>query len=197
MAIQVAVTHRTEYKYDRPVALGPHLIRLRPASHTRTPVLSYSLKLSPAQHLLNWQQDPYGNHLARVLVPGTTEDLTIDVELLLELSPINPFDFFIEPGAEEFPFDYGSELARDLDQFLAQPSVGPLLDSFVAGIPREKLSTVAFLIDLNRRVRDTVAYVTRPEHGIQTCEETSSSGRVHAEIAVATRAGSSTSRARR
>jgi len=172
MAIQVAVTHRTEYKYDRPVALGPQVIRLRPASHTRTPVLSYSLKISPAQHILHWQQDPHGNHVARVLVLGNTDALTIDVELLLELTPVNPFDFFIEPGAEEFPFAYRPELARDLDPFLAQPLNGPLLDSFVAGISREKLSTVAFLVALNHRVRDNVAYVTRPEHGIQTCEET-------------------------
>ena len=92
--------------------------------------------------------------------------------LLVELSPINPFNFFIEPGAEEFPFQYGPDLARDLELFLEQPPAGPLLDSFVAGISREKISTVSFLVDLNRHVRDTVAYVTRPEHGIQTCEET-------------------------
>ena len=55
MAIHVALSHVTHYKYDRLVALGPQIVRLRPAPHCRTPILSYSLKIEPADHFINWQ----------------------------------------------------------------------------------------------------------------------------------------------
>src|SRR6187200_1914303 len=100
MAIHVALRHRTRYDYDRPVSLSPHVIRLRPAPHCRTPILSYSLGLVPKQHFNNWQQDPFGNYLARVVFPESTRQLVVDVELVAEMAVLNPFDFFLEPSAE-------------------------------------------------------------------------------------------------
>src|SRR5262245_18048881 len=104
MAIHVALRHRTRYAYDRPVSLSPHVIRLRPAPHCRTQVLSYSLEVDPQKHFINWQQDPFGNYLARVVFPDTTRQLVVDVELVAEMAVLNPFDFFLEPAAETFPF---------------------------------------------------------------------------------------------
>src|SRR5688500_12767061 len=100
MSIRVALNHRTTYQYDRPVALGPQLVRLRPAPHSRTPVLSYSLKVEPREHFINWQQDPYGNFLARYVFTGSARQLKIEVDLIAEMTVINPFDFFIEAEAE-------------------------------------------------------------------------------------------------
>ena len=114
MTIRVALKHYTRYNYDRPITLAPHIIRLRPAPHSRTPIPSYSIKVEPAEHFVNWQQDPFGNHLARYVFPEKTRTFSISVELIADLIAINPFDFFLEEEAEHFPFDYGLQLSRDL-----------------------------------------------------------------------------------
>ena len=118
MAIHVALYHKTHYRYDRPVSLSPQIIRLRPAPHSRTSILSYSLKLAPETHFINWQQDPHGNWLARVMFPEKTRELLIEVDLVAEMAVFNPFDFFLEPSAEKFPFVYEPSLAKELAPFL-------------------------------------------------------------------------------
>ena len=172
MGIQVALNHRTQYRYDKAVSLGPQVIRLRPAPHCRTPILSYSLNVTPAEHLLNWQFDLHNNHLARVLFPEKTNEFVVEVDLVAELSPFNPFDFFLEPGVEDYPFEYAPELAKDLEPYRSVEPAGPLLQAFLGKPSREKRGTIGFLVDLNRRVRDEIDYVTRLDPGVQTCEQT-------------------------
>jgi uncharacterized protein (DUF2126 family)/transglutaminase-like putative cysteine protease len=172
LGIQVALNHRTTYRYERPVALGPQIVRLRPAAHCRTPIISYSMKVLPAEHLINWQQDPYNNFQARLLVSNKTPLLEVGVDLIAEIAAINPFDYFLEPEVDSYPFEYSPALARDLAPYRAVDSAGPYLKKFLDSVSQERRSTVDFLVDLNRRVRDEVAYVVRPEPGIQDCEET-------------------------
>jgi uncharacterized protein (DUF2126 family) len=172
MRIQVALNHRTQYRYDKAVLLGPQIIQLRPAPHCRTPILSYSLGVTPVDHLLNWQFDPYQNHLARLLFPNKTNDFVVEVDLVAELSPFNPFDFFLEPGVEDYPFEYSPELAKDLKPYRSVDPAGPLLQAFLQKLSNEKCGTVAFLVDLNRRLRDEIGYVMRLDPGVQTCEQT-------------------------
>jgi uncharacterized protein (DUF2126 family)/transglutaminase-like putative cysteine protease len=172
MRIRVALNHRTQYRYDKAVFLGPQVIQLRPAPHCRTPILSYSLSVTPAHHLVNWQLDPHHNHLARLLFPDRTNDFVVEVDLVAELSPLNPFDFFLEPGVEEYPFKYAPGLAKDLEPYRSLDPAGPLLQAFLQGISGDKRGTVGFLVDLNRRLRDEIGYVTRLEPGVQTSEQT-------------------------
>src|SRR4051812_7280321 len=156
MAIHVALNHRTSYTYDRPVTLGPQVVRLRPAAHCRTPILSYSLKVTPARHFVHWQQDQHGNHQARLVIPDKTQEFVVEVDLRAEISPVNPFDFFVEPGTEEYPFKYASDLQRDLELYLTPEAAGPKVSAFLKDISREKRGTVNFLTELNRCVRDAV-----------------------------------------
>ena len=176
MSIYVALHHVTHYKYDRPIDLGPQTIRLRPAPHTRTPILSYSLKVTPTNHFVNWQQDPQGNWLARFVFPEKATELKIEVDFTAQMTVINPFDFFVEPYADSFPFAYSADLKTELAPYLATMEPGPLFAEYLASIPREAPSTVNFLVDLNAKLRDQIRYIIRMEPGIQTPEETLASG---------------------
>ncbi len=172
MAIQVALTHKTQYRYDRLVNLGPQIVRLRPAPHCRTPILSYALKIEPAQHFLNWQQDPQSNYLARLVFPEPTRAFTVTVDLVADMAIINPFDFFLEKSADNFPFEYEPGLARELRPYLETEPVGKLVSKFLAEIDRTPAPTIDFLVAINRKVQEFVGYVIRLEPGIQSCEET-------------------------
>jgi len=176
MSIRVAIEHRTVYRYDRPVHLGPQLMRLRPAPHCRTPILAYSLRVTPEQHFLNWQQDPVGNHQARFVFPEPTCEFSVTVDLVAELTPVNPFDFFLDEGAQKWPFTYDERLARDLAQYLDSPAAAadPVLDGWVTKLrdasPPD--TTIDFLVWCNQRVQETVSYSVRMEAGVQTPEQT-------------------------
>ena len=172
MAIHVALTHKTHYRYDRRVNLGPQVVRLRPAPHCRTPILSYSLKIRPETHFLNWQQDPQSNFLARLVFPEPTSEFSVEVDLIAEMGVFNPFDFFLEPYAEQCPFTYDDALARELRPYLEKEVAGPKLAAFLVGIPRVSTRTVDYLVAINQRLTAAIGYVIRMEPGIQTCEET-------------------------
>jgi len=178
MPIRVALHHRTEYRYDQPSSLGAQVIRLRPAAHCRTRVLSYSLKVDPADHFLNWQQDPYGNFLARVSIHKPVKRFAVDIDLTAELIVINPFDFFLEPDAETFPFTYTPDLLKDLTPYLQSSPVmhdSPLAN-YVRRIDRKPRRTIDFLVELNKQLQRDVKYLIRMEPGVQTCDETLSKG---------------------
>jgi len=172
MAIRVALHHETEYSYDRPIAMQPQVVRLRPAPHCRTPIVSYSLSVEPAGHFLNWQQDPHGNFLARLVLPEKTERLRVSVDVIVDMTVINPFDFFVEDAASQFPFAYDPELAKDLLPFLERPAPGPRLASYLREVNRAPRRTIDFLVDLNQKLQTDLSYLVRMEPGVQTCEET-------------------------
>ena len=172
MTIRVALRHVTEYRYDNLINLGPQEVRLRPAPHCRTPVPSYSLKIEPAEHYINWLQDPHGNFVARLMFLKPTRNFRVAVDLLAEMTVINPFDFFVEPAAEMFPFEYADELAKDLVPFLDCLPVEPLLAAYLQTINAEPRKTIDFLVDLNLKLQSDVRYVIRLEPGVQNPEET-------------------------
>jgi len=177
VSIKVALHHLTHYKYDRPVALGPQVVRLRPAPHCRTRVSSYSLKIAPANHFINWQQDPHGNWLARLVFPEKAEEFRIEVDLHAEIAVYNPFDFFVEPYAETFPFAYPEELRTELASCLEVEPLGPLTKAFVDSVrPSQPMAIVPFLVDLNARLQRDIRYVLRMEPGVQTPDETLAAG---------------------
>ncbi len=172
MSIQIAINHKTEYRFDRPVGLSPHVVRLRPAPHSRTPILSYSLRVEPKTHFINWQQDPFGNYLARLVFPEKATHLSVEVEVIAELVTINPFDFFLEEYADFCPFEYDAQLTKELSPYLEIKEDGPLLNAWLAQVDRSRTRTVDFLVALNQRLQGDIGYTIRMETGIQTCEET-------------------------
>ena len=172
MAIRIAIRHTTHYRFDRKVELAPHVVRLRPAPHARTPIESYSLKIEPADHFINWQQDPFGNYLARLTFPEPARELLVDVEVIADLVSINPFDFFLEPEAEHYPFKYAPELATELRPYFEIGESGPRLLEWLGEVEREETPTVNFLVAINQRLQRDIGYIVRMEPGVQSCEET-------------------------
>jgi uncharacterized protein (DUF2126 family)/transglutaminase-like putative cysteine protease len=172
MAIRIALHHRTVYQYDRLVVLSPQVVRLRPAPHSRTPVQSYALKVEPAQHFINWQQDPQGNYLARLMFPEPTRQFSVEVDLVADMSVINPFDFFLEPYAEQFPFSYEPSLARELRPFLETLESTPRFEEFLSSVERTARQTTGYLFDLNARLMREIQYTIRMEPGVQSPEQT-------------------------
>jgi uncharacterized protein (DUF2126 family)/transglutaminase-like putative cysteine protease len=172
MSIHVALNHVTHYRYDRPITLGPQVVRLRPAPHARTPVLAYAQRVTPAKHFVNWQQDPQSNWLARLVFPEPVRELRIEIDLVAEMSVINPFDFFLEPRAEKFPFSYDENQLRELAPCLVRGPLTPRLKRYLDAVPRVPAPTIDFLVALNQRVAKDVRYLIRLEPGIQTPEET-------------------------
>jgi uncharacterized protein (DUF2126 family) len=172
MTIRVAIQHETHYEFDRLVGLSPHVLRLRPAPHSRTKIHSYSLKVEPEDHFINWQQDPWGNYQARLVFPEKTKKLSFCVEVIADMTVINPFDFFVEEYAREFPFKYDKQIGKELEPYLELKESGPLLAEFVDSISRKPISIIDFLVAINSRLCADIGYGIRLEPGIQTCEET-------------------------
>jgi uncharacterized protein (DUF2126 family)/transglutaminase-like putative cysteine protease len=180
MAIRVALHHKTSYHYDRLVSLSPHEVRLRPAPHARTPILSYSLTVTPNEHFINWQQDPYGNYIGRFVFPEKSGTLEFTVDLVADMTVINPFDFFVEKYAEVFPFSYPAQLSAELTAYLQSAEPGQLLSKWVTAARAEILASPQpvnnFLVALNQRLQGDIAYLLRMEPGVQTPEETLQKG---------------------
>jgi uncharacterized protein (DUF2126 family)/transglutaminase-like putative cysteine protease len=172
VSIHVALNHVTHYRYDRLVALGPQIVRLRPAPHCRTRILSYSLKVTPEKHFINWQQDPEANYLGRFVFPEKTDELRIEVDLVAEMAVLNPFDFFLEPYAETYPFGYQGAEKRDLAPYLVMFRGEPLFKEYLRTIPRERKRTIDFLVELNAKLANDIKYLIRMEPGVQTPELT-------------------------
>ena len=172
MSVLVGLQHVTRYRYDRPVALGPQIIRLRPAPHTRTAIRSYSLKVTPAEHFVNWQQDPNGNWLARFVFPERATEFSIAVDLLADMSVINPFDFFVDPVATNYPFVYPSEFDEELAPYLSKEPAGPKLAEYLKSLPRKQQSIIDFIVTLNQRLQGDIRYLVRMDPGVQSTEDT-------------------------
>nr|WP_145546339.1 transglutaminase family protein [Variovorax boronicumulans] len=172
MSTHAALNHISHYRYDRPVQLGPQVIRLRPAPHCRSNIISYSLKVEPANHFVNWQQDPFANYQARLVFPEKTTEFKVTVDLVVEMAVYNPFDFFLEPAAENFPFAYSPEVKEELAPYLAVEPITPLVAQYLAKIDRSRQRTIDFLVKLNQQVAGDIRYLIRMEPGVQTPEET-------------------------
>lgn len=172
MTIRVAIRHNTYYDFDRPVSLSPHTVRLRPAPHSRTPIHAYSLKVQPEEHFINWQQDAFGNYLARLVFPEKTRRLAVEVEVIADMTVINPFDFFLEDYAQHYPFNYDKQTLKELAPYLEKLEGGPLFTRWLASVELKKMRTIDFLVSFNSRLQQEIEYAIRMEPGVQTPEET-------------------------
>ncbi len=181
MSIIVGIRHRTTYKFDRLINLSPHTVRLRPAPHCRTPIVSYSLNIAPKEHFINWVQDPFSNYMARLVFPEKTAELVVDVDLVADLTAYNPFDYFVEEYAENYPFKYADNLRVQLAPFLETSDPGPRFQKYFKEVSKEysgkKTHINDLLVAVNQKVSQDIKYNIRMEVGVQTPEETLEIGR--------------------
>lgn len=170
--MRIAIHHHTHYEYDRPVLLSTHFLRLKPAAHTRTPIESYTLQIHPQTYLIHWQQDPFGNFVARIDFEEFMKEVSIEVAIVADISRINPFDFFIDTYAQYFPFQYEAQLKKDLGPYLEISENGTQLQQWIAAIDYSPKGIIDFLVMLNEKVFKQISYTVRMEPGVQTCEQT-------------------------
>ncbi len=179
MTIRIGLHHETRYQYDREVTLSPQILRLRPAPHCRTAITGYQLKVVPEDHFINWQQDPFGSWQARLVFEKPTREFSVTVDLTADLVSVNPFDFFVEPSAEHYPFTYPTELVRDLAPYLVREPAGPRFAAYLAkarSLLKPGMTTVDALVAVNQAVQQDINYLIRMEPGVQTPEETLEKG---------------------
>ena len=172
MSIHAALHHVTHYRYDRLVTLGAQVVRLRPAPHCRSKIISYSLRIEPAGHYVNWQQDPFANYQARLVFPEKTKEFKVTVDVVMDMAVYNPFDFFLEPYAEKFPFTYEPMLAQELAPYLAAEPLTNQFKDYLARIDRSEKRSIDFLVAVNQMLHQDIRYLIRMEPGVQTPEET-------------------------
>ncbi len=172
MTLKVVISHKTFYQFDRLVTISPHVFRLRPAPHSRTPIYAYSMKIKPEKQFFNWQQDPFGNYQARLVFPEKSREMSIEVEIIADLTAINPFDFFVEESAKYFPFKYDRLTKRELNPYLKTSRKGKLFSEWLNSIDRSKKITIDFLIDINQKINNMLKYNIRMQPGVQSCEVT-------------------------
>jgi uncharacterized protein (DUF2126 family)/transglutaminase-like putative cysteine protease len=172
MSIHIALHHVTEYQYDRPVELGPQVIRLRPAPHCRSHILSYSLKIEAVDHFINWQQDPFANYQARLVFNDKTTHFKVTVDVVAEMAVFNPFDFFLEPNAENYPFEYSSLVRKELGPYLQTLAIAPSIKNYLKKIDRSTMRTIDFLVKINQQLQQDIRYLVRMEPGVQSPEQT-------------------------
>ncbi|EMI17217.1 transglutaminase domain-containing protein [Rhodopirellula maiorica SM1] len=172
MTIRVALHHQTRYLYSRAIHLGPQLVRLRPAYHGRTKIDAYNLKVEPKDHFVNWQQDPFANPIARFVFQKPTKELCVTVDLTADMTVINPFDFFVESYADNWPFDYDADVKQQLAPYLTKPVASKNFDEWMASLPKSTTSINDFLVEINRLTQQRVKYLVRMEPGVQTPEQT-------------------------
>ncbi len=171
MSTRILLQHKTTYVYDPAVFLSPQFVRLKPGLHCRTPVEAYSFIVSPTSHQVHWQQDPFGNFIARVDFTGPVAEFVIDVKLIADLTPISPFDFFVDEYVQFFPFDYAPQLKKDLAAYLEVIDHGPLMKQWLAKADLSRKGIVDFLVSINQLVYKNIGYATRLDPGVQSSEE--------------------------
>jgi transglutaminase-like putative cysteine protease len=176
MGIHIALNHKTSYQYDRLINLAPQIVRLRPAPHCRTPILSYSMQVTPKEHFINWQQDPFSNYLGRLIFNEKTTELSVEIDLVADMIIINPFDYFLEPEAETFPFTYEENLYSDLRPYRTRHKVGNKFLAYLEEIDCRPRRTIDFLVELNRKLSQDISYLIRMEANVQTCDTTLTMG---------------------
>jgi len=172
MTTKIALHHKTSYRYDRLVQLSPHIIRLRPTPHCKMSILAYSLTVTPKNYFINWQQDPFGNYLARIVFPEKSRELMIEIDLIAELPIINPFDFFLENYVETYPFCYDSQLSSELFPYFKKEPSSYELQTWLHSFSKDQQNTMTFLNRVNEGVSQRIQYVSRMDPGVQSCVHT-------------------------
>ncbi|MGI9212205.1 MAG: transglutaminase family protein, partial [Methylococcaceae bacterium] len=156
MSTLVALLHHIEQTYGSRRTVPTHWLRVRPAPHTRPDITAYTIKVTSEPHFLNWVRDPFENYIARLDLPEPVASLGLTVELLADLTPINPFDFLTEPEAAHYPFDYSEQTRKELAPYLNMPPPGSRLTAWLKRLDRSPGYIVEVLSRINKTVHEQV-----------------------------------------
>ncbi|MFT8550349.1 MAG: transglutaminase family protein [Acetobacter okinawensis] len=168
MSSHVTLLHRTCYRYDRPVSMGPQTIRLRPMQASRTPIESYGLHISPKGSQLRWERDSCGNDVACVGFSDRLTHFDIEVSLVADMTVYDPLlQTSSDDACEDLP----------LAHYLNQADCAPEVMDFLADCPKSAgEDALEDMMALNEAIASRVAYQRRLEPGIWSPEQTLRNG---------------------
>lgn len=157
------IFHRLTYTYAPPVFLEPMTLRLTPRQDATQRLLHHQLTILPEPSGLSHVVEPDGTNATVGWFAHTHDELTIQMEALVETLRDNPFDWIVtDPGVQTLPATYGASEGQSLAPCLGQTEAHPSVQAWARERAEEMEGhTAAFLMHLADRIHHEFEHVGR------------------------------------
>jgi transglutaminase-like putative cysteine protease len=119
--VKLSLRHRTGYRFDRPVFLEPHIIRLRPRVDGTLRLIETTLAIDPPPAVRAENLDLEGNAVTQVWFDGKTDHLIIESRSTIETLRTDPFQFLLDGPSGTLPYTYPADWNQRLSAYRNAP----------------------------------------------------------------------------